>query len=289
MNEERSRGVFVSLIAGVIAILALVAVLVALHRSHDKETAALNAMLAEAQARIGAMKEDHIDQVATIEENFRTEIRRVNEDWSGRLEELRQKQQEKLSGIYDQINKIVYDSEDTLNYMGSLEERLRRGEKLEEAEIESLEMLAAGLSYLQSQYQKPIHEFKELEVFLAAQLDVEALEPKKRFGLFQSIFSKEYREEKRDYYKDIGKREAFETARDRVATAYASAQARMAALSSSHEKYLQDLQAIVAGKLSNAEDLNEFFRNSREVIDIHQSIMNLQERQEVESKVDVKP
>ena len=77
-------------------------------------------------------------------------------------------------------------------------------------------------------------------------------------------------------------------AREKVSVAYTSAQKQMAALASDTNKYIEDIQAIVSGNKSRAEDLEDFFANSRKVIDIHQSIMRLENEQE-ESEAEQEP
>ncbi len=265
----------VGLIITIIVIIALLAALVLLWQKNN----AANATLAEKSATLANVQEEHKAYIATLEANFQQEIQRVNEDWNQQLAAEKKRQQEKLARIYEEVNQIVYSSEDTLKYIDAMEAKLHQGKSLSETDVEKLEMLGAGLTYVQKQYTKPISEFKELDSFLAAQLDATGVPPKERYGLFQRMFGREYKEAVADYYKDEGRREAYSVARERVSTAYSSAQRQMAALSSSQAKYIEDLQSVIAGNEARAEDLENFFRSSRKVIDVHQSIMRLQDEQ----------
>ena len=259
----------------IIVIIALLIALILLWQKNNDSTAAL----AKKSASLADVEEDHKAYLATHEENFQREIQRVNEDWSQQLTAEKKKAQEKLARIYEEVNQIVYSSEDTLKYIDSLESKLHQGKSLSETDVEKLEMLGAGLAYVQKQYAKPIHEFKELDSFLAAQLDATAVPPKERYGLFQRMFGRGYREAVADYHKDEGRREAYGTTREKVLVAYASAQRQMASLASSQSKHLQDLQSVISGNEARAEDLDNFFKNSRKIIDVHQSIMRLQDEQ----------
>ncbi|MFV1994027.1 MAG: hypothetical protein ACC661_01225 [Verrucomicrobiales bacterium] len=243
--------------------------------------------LATATAQIDTLEGEHLEQTAELERTFQREVQIINEDWSQQLAELKQKQQAQVSEIYEQINQIVYNGGETLDYIAQLEAKLRGGQKLAGEEVDALEIISAGLTHLHSQYSKPIHEFRELEQFLVEQLKAEAIEPDMRFGFLKSMFSKNYRKELQNYYKDVGKQEAFTSARTKVAEAYASAQAQMAALSLDSEKYLQDLQNIIQAEQANEAQLDDFFKNSRKMINIHQGIMKLQ--QEREKLPEVKP
>jgi uncharacterized protein YukE len=259
------------------------------------ENAKLIASLEEKAGRIATqaiemadLETAHEDAIATLEKNFLNEVEEINNEWNRQLEEERRNQQEKLGRIYEEVNKIVYSSEDALDYIDAIEAKLEEGQELTKADIERLEMLGAGLTYVQKQYSKPIEEFKELETFLASQLGAQLIPPKERYNFFQRIFGREYRQAVREFHKDEGRREAFSVAREKVSVAYTSAQQQMAALASDTDKYIEDIQAIISGNKNRAEDLEDFFENSRKVIDIHQSIMRLETQQE-ESQAEQEP
>lgn len=243
-----------------------------------------DSQIADKDAQMTGLVATHATEVAdlerTLEKNFQEEVQQINEEWNRQLEEERRKQQDKLARIYEEVNKIVYSSGEALDYIDEIEAKLKKGQELTKQDIDQLEMLGAGLTYVQKQYAKPIEEFKELETFLANQLGAELIPPKERYNFFQRMFGREYRQAVRDFHKDEGRREAFSVAREKVSVAYTSAQKQMAALASDTNKYLEDIQAIVSGNKSRAEDLEEFFASSRKVIDIHQSIMRLETEQE---------
>jgi len=246
----------------------------------------LKVTIEERATELSSLKTAHADTVAKLKteavtqaENFRQEIEQINEEWNRQAEAEREKQQAKLTRIYEEVSKIVYNSEETLTYIDTVEAKLKEGQALSDSDVEQLEMLSAGLTYVKKQYSKPIHEFKELDAFLASQLGATAVPPKERYGLFRRIFGRKYKEAVRDYYKDEGRREAYTVAREKVSEAYASAQGAMAGLAAETDKYIKGIDALVAGNKAQSEDLANFFKSSRKIIDIHQSIMRLQEEQ----------
>ncbi len=273
MNKRRSQGPVIGLIICLLAIAGLLAGGAALW--NQKKDALSQVETARAEAR--SLAESHEKELAVREENFQTEIQRINEDWSQQMAELKEKQQRRIAGVHDQINRIVYNSDDTLEYINGLENKLRRGNNLAAEEIESLEMLSAGLTYLHRQYSKPLDEFKELEQYFASQMDLDAIKPDMRFAFLKRILSKNFRATEKDYFKDVGKSEAFEEARNKVLVTYDNAQRQMDALSLSYDNYLQSLQDVISNKEDNMEQLDEFFDSSRQILSIHREIMKLQE------------
>ncbi|MEM7144371.1 MAG: hypothetical protein AAF591_04505 [Verrucomicrobiota bacterium] len=249
-----------------------------------------DAQVASTIAQMKTLEENHVEKIAELEANFSDEMRKSDAEWNQRLADAEAAHQRLLSGIYGQVNKIMYESDETLKYIDTLEGKLRSGQTLAKEEIDTLQMIGSGLGYLQEQYEKPIGEFRELEQFLASKLDVPPLPPKEKGKFLARIFSKKFREEEKEYYRDVGRWEAFESARNEVTAAYGRAQQQMSQVGLNTDKYLADLQNLIAAKEANAEQLTDFFDSSRKVLNIHQEIMKLQDFQPpADSTIPVQP
>ncbi|MEM9280344.1 MAG: hypothetical protein AAGA96_00825, partial [Verrucomicrobiota bacterium] len=153
--------------------------------------------VATIQAELSALEIAHTQKIDQLESNFAAELREIDQEWNQRLADAETAHQRRLAGIADQVNKIMFESDETLEYIESLEGKLRSGQTLANEEIETLQMIGSGLGYLQDQYEKPIGEFRELERFLAAKLDVPPLPPKEKGKFLARIFSKKFREEEK--------------------------------------------------------------------------------------------
>jgi hypothetical protein len=279
MNEEpierSGRGGTVVLALSILVNLILLGAAYVLYKGRsDAES-----RTASVQAELVSLREAHKKQIAELETNFADELRQVNEEWTTRLEEIETSHQRRIAGIYDQVNKIMYESDETLKYIDTLEGKLRGGQTLAKEEIETLQMIGAGLGYLHEQYEKPIGEFRELEQFLTSKLDIPPVPPKEKGKFLARIFSKKFREEEKSYYQDVGRWEAFESARNEVTSAYGRAQQQMAQVKLNTDKYLGDLQNLLIAKEASTQELDEFFASSRKVLNIHQEIIKLQEDQ----------
>jgi hypothetical protein len=273
--ESSGRGGTVALALSILVNLVLLGGGYVLYKGKtDAETRAVNV-----QAEMAAQKIAQQQHVAELETNFADEMRQVNEEWTARLAEIETSHQRRIAGIYDQVNKIMYEGDETIKYIDTLETKLRGGQTLAREEIETLQMIGAGLGYLHEQYEKPIGEFRELEQFLSSKLDVPPLPPKEKNKFLARIFSKKFREEEKSYYQDVGRWEAFESARNEVTYAYGRAQQQMAQVKLNTDKYLGDLQNLMNAKELSAQELDDFFASSRKVLNIHQEIMKLQEDQ----------
>ncbi len=212
-----------------------------------------------------------------------SELDRTKKEWSDQVAQLQQENRERIQRTYSQMDEIVYDSRKTLEYIGTIEDKLKAGKALDDQEAEQLRVVANGLSFLQQQYQKPIGEFRELERYLSEQLDVPQMgSPKARYGLLKRIFGQEYKEAQAQYYQEQGRREAFERARTKVVTAYDKAQAEMRELNMETGDYLAKLEGIIQSNESGSEEVAEFFEKSREVLKIHESIMKIEPEKELQ-------
>ncbi len=210
-------------------------------------------------------------------EDQRSENERVRNEWDTQVAQLKKDHREQMESTYAQMDNIIHDSRKTLEYIARVERKLKAGQAISKDEARQLAAIGTGLTFLHKQYEKPIEEFRELEKFLADQLNVAAVVPPTQRGqFFKRMFSKDYREHEQEYFRDQGKRDAFERSRTKVTEAYSRAQAQMKQLSVQSTEYLDQLQAIVDSNNANAADIEDFFEQSREILQIHDRIMSLE-------------
>ena len=193
-----------------------------------KQVSELEAEVAGLNEKLEKQAQDHQREFATMVATHQAEIDRVNKEWTAQMDRAKEMQDQQLQMSLDTISQIVNESGQTLKVMESLESKIKNGKELQDAEVKQLKAVASGLAYLQQQYEKPIHEFKELESYLSQQLEAQAVEPSERRGLFRRMFgdNEEWREQMQAYYRDQGRIEAVDAARTQVANAYGRAQKR---------------------------------------------------------------
>ncbi|MCF6311036.1 MAG: hypothetical protein L3J39_01155 [Verrucomicrobiales bacterium] len=237
-------------------------------------------------AEVTELQQQKADLGTALDEQ-RNEIDRIKKEWSDQVAKLKKEQQKRMERTYAKMNGIVYDSRKTLEYISVLEDKLKAGESLDEKEAKDLDAIISGLVVLHEQYKKPIHEFSELEAFLSEQLQLQgAVPPNRKLSFFKRIFSKDYRKAEESFIRDQGRREAFETARNKVVQAYSRAQAAMDKVSLNSGKYLDQLQQIVGSNKAAASEVAEFFEKSKEILKIHDKIMSIEPEKDVKA---VKP
>lgn len=240
------------------------------------EVAKLGSELEEKIAASEELIQEKKDLGSALDEQ-RNEIERLKKEWSDQVTTLKKDHQRHLERTYAKMNGIVHDTRKTMEYMGTLEDKLKAGQSLDEQEARDLNAIVSGLVVLHKQYEKPIHEFRELETFLSDQLQLQGVVPPNRKGaFFKRIFNKDYRKAEESFFRDQGRREAFENARIKVVEAYSRAQAEMDKVSLDAGQYLDRLDKIVGSNKATASDLTEFFEKSKEILKIHDKIMSIE-------------
>lgn len=214
------------------------------------------------------------------------EKKRIEKEWTERFETAQAANQAQLEKTYSTISAIVNESGGTMQQMKLLEQKVKDGKQLQQQEIAQMKALANGLAYLHKQYEKPISEFRELDEYLTAQMQMDRVPPAERGALLKRIFSKEYRDDHREqvaaYYKDQGRLDALEDTQVRVSAAYQNAQSAMGQIRLNTDKYLQDLNRIVDTKEANVDAVDSFFEVSQKILQVHQNMMNLEVPVQVE-------
>ncbi len=223
---------------------------------------------------------------SSLESQLADKNAELQQERADRIKERQQllaEKNEEIQQAYARFNEMVYDSRKTMEYIGSVQDKLRAGKRLDEEEAKQLRAVVNGLGFLKQQYSKPIQEFRELESYLSEQLAApQMVPPKERYGLLKRIFSQDYKQDREAFFKEQGQREAFERARTKVVQAYANAQAQMKQLSLDTDEFLDKLDAIADANEASATDVQQFFDKSKEILKIHDRIMSIEPEKELQ-------
>ena len=118
-------------------------------------------------------------------------------------------------------------------------------------------------------------------------------DPAETTGLLKKLFNnKKYKEQREAYLREQGRsagvaqgrvagqqegrRQALTEAQRKVKEAYSRAQAQMNALALDKNKFLAQLDQLVASNNQSAADVEDFFSKSKEILRIHDQIMNIE-------------
>ena len=232
--------------------------------------------------KVGELERQNSGLVTQLNDS-REELQKERADRLKEREQLRAEKNRELQAAYARFNEMVYDSRKTIEYIGTVEDKLKAGKALDQEEAEQLRSVVNGLTFLKQQYNKPIQEFRELEGFLSEQLAAPTMvPPRERYGLLKRIFSQDYKREREEFFREQGQREAFDRARTKVQQAYANAQAQMKSLSLDTDEFLDQLDDIAESNDASAADVDEFFQKSREILKIHDRIMSIEPEKELQ-------
>lgn len=218
-------------------------------------------------AKEAEMQKTLQDQQARHDKEFAA----LNEKHEKDLDALRQSERQRMAQAFTQFGDILDGNKKTLEYINLLEDKVKSGQNVSINEAQKLATIATALGYLQKQYQKPFREFAELEAYLSKRSNASIDTPNMRFAFFKRIFSGEFREQEREFYRTEGERRGFQDASDRFSQAYASAQKQMQGVNVDFEKSIMNLNNLVAEK--KTEDLSEFFNQARKALNTHQKML----------------
>ncbi len=219
-------------------------------------------------------------ELSTLLADKQAENDRLKDEWAKQVATLQQQHTEQLQTTNAQMNEIIYDSRRTLAYIGDMESRLRDGQKLDETEAAKLQSVMKGLLVLHEQYKKPLNEFRDLSRYFGQQLAAlpeDAIDPKDSTPLGKRIFrNRQFKEERHQFFESQGRRTALVEAQDVYTKAYSNAQYQMSSISLDINEYLSDLDTVIESNKASAEDVAAFFAKSREILQIHDKIMNIE-------------
>jgi hypothetical protein len=224
----------------------------------------LKAKEAEFQRTLDSQAAQHQKMITTL-----------NDEHEKKIDELRQGERKRLATAAKEFENIFEGNKTTLQYIDLLEDKVKAGQALSKAEVEKLTIITTGLGYLKKQYQKPMQEFQELANYFEAQANKQLEKPKG--GFFKRLFSKEFREQEKEYFRQEGAKEAFEQAQGKFSSTYAEAQKVMGSVNLDADAQLQKLQAYIDDKQQmNAEDLGSFFDKARKALRTHQDVLDFE-------------
>ncbi len=274
-----SLKIFITLV--IIAVLGCAALGFSLWNEKTERRAEVTRLISEHERALE--QKDDLMQQALAEQTERHEqrVQAIQQDFEARLDSLRADQRKQIADAYREFESIFEGNRQTIEYINLLEGKVRGGQQLSRNEVEKLTIIATGLGYLQKQYQKPLQEFAELEAYFERQAarpaSANAEPPKKNFGFFRRAFSKNYRENEKQFYREEGERQAFEKAQQEFSRVYAAAQQSMNAVNLNADEQVKKLYALIEEKDgANQQDLSEFFNKARQALRTHQNVLQFE-------------
>lgn len=242
--------------------------------------------LAAARHALEALQAEHIEAIAAKDAEFQRTldaqaaqhqkmITAINDEHEKKIDSLRQGERQRLATAAKEFENIFEGNKMTLQYINLLEDKVKAGQALSKAEVEKLAIITTGLGYLKKQYQKPMQEFQELAAYFEAQASKQVEKPKG--GFFKRVFSKDFREQEKEFLRQEGAKEAFEQAQGKFTGVYSSAQKAMAGVNLDADKQIQKLHAYIDDKQQmNTEDLTSFFDKARQALRTHQDVLEFE-------------
>lgn len=202
-------------------------------------------------------------------------LQSLNDDHDKKLGELRAEQRQQMARAYKEFESIFTGNKQTLDYIAALESKMKSGQTLSKIELEKMTVIASGVGFLQKQYQRPLQEFAALRDYFEDVAKRPNEKPRSSFGFFKRMFSREFREAEKEYYREEGARRAFEEAQGKFDGVYAAAQRSMKAVNLDTDALLKKLDDLIqARQEANAEDLSSYFSKAREALRTHQEILD---------------
>lgn len=225
-----------------------------------------------------AAKDQELKQtLAAQNDQHQKALQALTDEFDSKLSALREGQRQQMATAYKEFENIFAGNKQTLDYINLLEGKVKAGQNLSKIELEKLTVITTGISFLQKQYRKPLQEFTALQDYLAEQTAKGGDKPRSKFGFFKRMFSKEFREAEREYYREEGARRAFESAQEKFNVVYASAQRSMRSVDLDADAQLRKLDELMEDKrAANAEDLSSFFNKAREALRTHQDVLDFE-------------
>lgn len=242
--------------------------------------------LQTARAELEQVKAEHAEALKAKEAEFQRTldsqaaqhqkmITTLNDEHEKKIDELRKGERQRLASAAKEFENIFEGNKTTLQYIDLLEDKVKAGQALSKAEVEKLSIITTGLGYLKKQYQKPMQEFQELANYFEAQANKHLEKPKG--GFFKRLFSKEFREQEKEYLRQEGAKEAFEQALGKFTGVYATAQKAMAGVNLDADAQIQKLHAFIDDKQQmNSADLTSFFDKARKALRTHQEVLDFE-------------
>lgn len=240
--------------------------LVEMEQLKASHTLALQSKDEELQRTLAAQNEQH-----------QKALQALNDEHDQKLNSLRQDQRKQIASAYKEFENIFAGNKQTIEYINLLEQKAKSGQAISKIEAEKLMVITSGIGFLQKQYQKPLQEFTALQEYFDNAAKRPNEKPKSNFGFFKRMFSKNFREAEKEFYREEGARRAFEEAEGKFSTIYASAQKSMRSVNLDTDALMKKLDDLIQDKQNaNAEDLSSYFEKARQALRTHQEILDFE-------------
>lgn len=213
--------------------------------------------------------------LSTLEDQHQKEVSGLIESHQKQLDDLRGTERQRMAAAFEQFSDIIDGNKKTLDYIDLLEKKVKSGQDISVNEAQKLATIASGLGYLQKQYQKPFQEFNELEAYLSKRAEESLDTPNMKGAFWKRIFSREFREQEREFYRTEGERRGFQDAKNKFDTAYKSAQNKMAGVNLDLENTVKSINQLIDEK-KQPENLDSFFDQARKALQTHQKVLEFQ-------------
>ncbi len=268
MNQNRAHWALFILVLGGMSALAW--------KLNDKKIVAelalkkanTNALVAEAK-----MNQELEQALLAKDAQHQAEMEKLNVESEKKFDDLRKEQRAKMAQAYEQFSGILEGSKKTLDYLDLIEEKVKAGKALSKGEAEKLAVIATGLTYLQKQYQKPFMEFGELQSYLEKRANSNIESPNMKNAFWKRMFSHEFREKEREFFRSEGERRGFQEANEQFNAAYSAAQKKMASVNIDGEKMISNLNNLIQEKQTDPQELTEFLNQARKALSTHQKVL----------------
>lgn len=272
MNQIRALWALLILVLGGMGALAWKINDKKVEAEHSLKSAKTAALVAEAKN-----DRDHEQALAEQAAQHQAEMMKLNQEYEKKFNDLRiamqNEQRIKMAQAYEQFSGILEGSKKTLDYLDLIEQKVKAGKALSKDEAEKLAVIATGLTYLQKQYQKPFQEFGELQTYLERRANSNIESPNMKNSFWKRMFSREFREKEREYYRTEGERRGFQEANEQFTAAYAVAQKKMASVNIDGEKIITNLNNLILEKQTDPHDMIEFLNQARKALSTHQKVL----------------
>lgn len=219
---------------------------------------------------------EHEEARAADAAGHQENLRKIQVEHETKIDELRKRERVKLAQAYEQFSSILDGDKKTLEYINIIEQKMKSGAAISGTDAEKLAVIATGLTYLQKQYAKPFEEFGELEAYLQKRASAQIETPNMRNSFWKRMFSHEFREKEREFYRTEGERRGFQDAQSRFSEAYAAAQKRMAGVNLEMDQTIARLGEVIENKQTGMPDLTEFFNQARKALSAHQKLLEFE-------------
>jgi len=215
--------------------------------------------------------------LAAQNEQHQKALQALNDEHDENLNSLRQDQHKKIASAYKEFENIFAGNKQTIEYINLLEQKAKSGQAISKIEAEKLMLITSGIGFLQKQYQKPLQEFTALQEYFDSAAKRPNEKPKSNFGFFKRMFSKNFREAEKEFYREEGARRAYEEAEGKFSGIYASAQKAMRSVNLDTEALMKKLDDLIQDKQNaNAEDLSSYFEKARQALRTHQEVLDFE-------------